>query len=674
MAFQKKYYYQYTTTSMGGATAHTNVVEIWEDTASTITAEEITGGDSPFTVELPEIDNKFQVVRGKGCALQMLSDTDMKFYDALYTSDAQGLMVKHYIHSTLDYCGYLNSKIYREPYDSIKYITSQTGTDGLAITDRLLFVQTDGSDYTGMKSQWELLQIVFDKINLPWSEICISLATTFTSYSGSASSTILHETYINCANFYDEDDKPMSMRDVLESILSPYGASIEIENSKVYITDIHTRAGGGSITWKRFNASTYAYIASTSETIEKSISSIGYLGTGQSIERSGGINRQVITYSPYPQKEILGTTIASTDEFTTVPASYSTNAGGYHYKTLTGNAYWNVYSPATFELSYNTDPNDFNIYLRYPKLATSQKVADIKLNPFISVANGTYQDAGGGRYVGISYAILAMPGEVLLKTKPNPYDDTEHSIPYNELKIYYKLKIGNKYIYTTSASTTAGFSYQSIFNGFSSISDKFFAWDGDHRLIVITASDVSMTGDVVLEIWSDVELTDTYNNVVADPFFDEIWIKGISLSIKDKDGNDLTDNDYDYIGNLDEAYQNEGSKITLTEGTNKQFTDRAKLMKYVSGEYSTIDTHTRNSQTFKIEELLLGSVSSNYRSGFTTLNNMRLKNNFYLRNVLTDTYISGKKMMVKSAKIDYRNNLVECNLVEISQDELIIQT
>jgi hypothetical protein len=51
---------------------------------------------------------------------------------------------------------------------------------------------------------------------------------------------------------------------------------------------------------------------------------------------------------------------------------------------------------------------------------------------------------------------------------------------------------------------------------------------------------------------------------------------------------------------------------------------------------------------------------------------MKLKNSVLLQNILTDTFIDTAKMMVKSAAINYQDNVFTCDLVEILPDELII--
>jgi len=103
------------------------------------------------------------------------------------------------------------------------------------------------------------------------------------------------------------------------------------------------------------------------------------------------------------------------------------------------------------------------------------------------------------------------------------------------------------------------------------------------------------------------------------------------------------------------------------------FCDRGKLMYMdATNELTDLLEATRAAQTFKIEELLLRSLSSNYRENFLTLNPMKLKNNFSLMNLISDTYTGASLMMVCGATIDFEANTNTCKLVEISQDELDI--
>ena len=684
MAYQKKYYFSFKDIRL---VERLHLVELWQNTETVLVAEEIKGHMNPFAVEMPEIDHKFQVVRGSGCQINLLSATDMKFFTGLYHVNPTDFMVKHYIDGVINFLGYLNAEMMSEPYDiDFNYQVSLTGNDGFSLMDRFSFIQIDESNYTGIKSKFELLQIIFAKIGLPFNEYRIALSTTFTGYSGAIGSTILHESFIDCANFYDEDDKPMSLREVVDSIIAPYGAHIRAESGNIYITDIHSLASLTSVTYKQFTMSTGAYAGFVAIPNVKAVSDIGYLGTGHSIERSGGVNRQVVSYSPYPTKTILEESLVGIDEFTTVPETWS-EKDGYYYKTLLINKYWEInpiydlsLNPPTFEESYFDDNDQTNIYLRYPRYGgINTMIASLKMPKYVSIS-GYGSPLTTPKELGVAFKIS---GDILVKTKDNPYDEAKSKLVDN-IRLSIRLKIAENY-YTEGDSWTevpTNFGLSINFPNATSdrdIGDRFvpirYYKEGIQWYKFPISGDKLYFGDVQFEVWSEYRVINSFpviDNILNDPNVKEIWLKNISIELVSRLNTEIPDNDTEYIGLLDRTFQNEGEKISLTCGTDTQYADRGKIMKSDGTNYSDILEWTRNAQTFKIEELLLGSVSSNYRAGFITLMNMRLKNSFSLQNILTDTFIGAAKMMVKSANINYQDNVFECSLIEILPDELII--
>lgn len=658
--------------------ANPNIVQIWHNTDSDVVYEAITGHKSPFVLELPEIKHKFQVVRGKGCTVNLLSESDMKFFNSLYHVDPQEFMVKHYRgdkNGDPDFFGYLNAEMMTEPYDFDRnYQVTFTCNDGFSLMDRFSFVQSDGTNYTGIKSKFEILQIIFAKIALPYDQYRIALSTTFADFSGAADSTILHESYVDCSNFYNEDPAPMSLREVVESILAPYGAFITAQDGHIYITDINTIAAGGNITYKQFGLTSGNYVGTVIVNNEKSISNIGYMGTGQSIEKSGGVNKQVVTYSPYPVKTILEKSIVDLGEFETVPSSWATR-GGFHYKYLLNNSYWELLNSAAcmFEATYG-DIDNPDIHFSLVRQNSNHAKLELKKKPTVNISGATTSSPSLNGRLGYSSGVgFLISGNILVKTKNNPYNSEESGKYAKEVSICIMLKVGDRYYNSLSREWQTDFctSFLRISN---SEEDSFVSFS---RLITLgnINENIVFHGDFTFQIWSDIKaMLDkrTADETLNPSVIQEIWLGGISVGLVNLDGSEISDKDIQHIGLLDKTFKDEGEEIKLHCGTDAQFSDRGKIMKYNVDHFESISKWTRSGQTFKIEELLLNSLSSNYRAGFISLLGMKLQNKFDLMNVLTDTFIGSKKLMIKSASVNYEDNTVECSLVEISPDSLTI--
>lgn len=715
MSYKKKYWYQFT--SLDGKV---NKVELWHDTATVLTAEEVESMSMPFSVEMPDLDHKFQVVRGTGCEINLLSSTDRKFFAGLYHTQMKEFMIKHYIDEVINWVGYLNSELVRESYSEFSNYPFQiTGNDGFALLDRLYFVDANGLHYAAPKSKFDLLQIALTRVGLPYSNIYISLSTTFTGQSADADKTILHESYVDSSNFYNEDNEPETLRKVIESILRPLEAFITQIGGNIWITDVNTLAIGSGV-FKQFDQSTGIYVDSSTVDLVKDISDIGYMGTGSDIEMSGGKNKQVLSYSPYPLKSVLPEALNGLNEFSgVIPGSFSRRDDDhYEYRTLTVSDKLAAYAPGSFEQSYRRLGlsnkleylKDASVCLAYHAGTAATKVCEFTVNPNISISQGktVYQTTdilfptrvGRAQLRGIS---IKLSGEIeFYRYWTSGTGDHDGGI--RSFKIKTLFRIGNKTGYTTDQNVsteipnstprtnpTPQINVGSAESGYwldypgtpqkfeyinfkkSDNSDVSGEWQ-PFELNFFNSIDLS--GQVYFEIYSELDYVDdngkewTNTNV----HHAQVRIRNLSMSIIDpQTGNEIGDADIEYIGYLDKTLKEEAEKIELICGTDATFTDRGKIMKLISGSYSSIKEWTRNAQTYKIEELLLASLSANYKMGYLTISNLKLQNSFNQLSVLTDTgIISDKKFMIKSMNKNFRDNLIETQIVEITPDNLTI--
>lgn len=688
--YQKKYYYQFT--SLDGKV---NVVELWWLTATTPTAEEVKGGAMPFSTEMPDLDHKFQVVRGTGCEINLLSPTDRKFFDGLYHTNMKEYMIKHYIDSSINWLGYLNSELVRESYsEAFNYPFQITGNDGFALLDRLQFLQTDGTKYTGVMSQFALIQIALTRVGLPYTNLYISLSTTFADFSGDADSTILHESYVDCANFYNEDGEAETMRKVIEGCLATYGALITQRSGDIRITDVNLLGIADPIMWQKFTQSTGVYVEDVLLDPVVDISDVGYMGTGSEIEMSGGKNKQVISYSPYPLKSVLPEGLRDLNEFSgSIPANFSVRDDNrFNYKTLTGHNALNIYSPATFEQSFSgwhgdaVDGSDASICIQWHAGTIGTKIIELKDNPFVSFPKGNDVLIPGSTKLGFKGVSMKISGEAYFDRYWGPSDSQWGMVRSYDIKLITRIGdksadiFGNKTVWNTYPATPQICSIIRIEKpDNSNVAGAWipFSVNGNEDCYYTTHEDLS--GLLYLDFYSDLNFIDTNGREwpsvsPSRDFHPQVRIRNLAISFIDSETKkDISDTDVEYIGYLDTTVKEEAEKIELICGTDVNHADRGKIMMYSGGLYSSIKEWTRSGQTFKLEELLLNSLSSNYTMGYLTLSNLKLQNGFNQLSVITDSgIISAKNFMVKSAKVNYRDNLIETTLTEVSPDTLTI--
>jgi hypothetical protein len=448
-------------------------------------------------------------------------------------------------------------------------------------------------------------------------------------------------------------------------------------------------AANSSVTYQIFNTSTFAYDSTAAEINEFTVASVGYSGTGQGIETSGGKNRQVVVYSPYNQKDITSELIVTPDEFDTVPASFSSK-DGYVYRTLEDHFVYDVDIAFDFEESAESLSVglDHFIYLRIPKADSTTPsfvlVSNLNLGT-VAIQSARLRDSLGERVGSRRYlegAGIIISGRALLKTKDNPYSPTyspaDEDRGANTVEKYtmeFACSIGLDYYNSGGINWIPGLRVFKIAVTKGSNQSTGNEWIDFSAVLPINVSDAEkiLSGAIQIIITDQVTTTQFGSDPIENnDDFQELWIGNLKIGVVNKDGSELPDTDVEYIAELDKSFKEEADKITLTTGTESQFADRGKILRYDGSDYFSLYEWTRAGQTFKIEELLLGSLSSNYRAGYVTLTGMSLKNSIKPINILTDTYITDRKMMTKAVNIDYYNNVYEATLEEITEDELII--
>lgn len=682
MAYQQKYYYTFYSIDN-----KLNRVELWQDTSTTLTAEQVDSMGMPFSVEMTDLESKFTSVRGTGCEINLLSYSDMKFFTGLYHVDKKEFIVKHYIDGSINWLGYLNSEMMRETYSlATNYPVQVTGNDGFALLERIQFLQTNGSYYTGVKSLFEILTICIDRIELPFTAINIALATTSPTLSIGSNNTLLNLTYIDTANFYKEDGTAETMRKVLESILEPHGAFIVQKNGALWITDIHSMAGAASLSFKSFTGSTWTYSSTISYNPLVTISDVGYMGTDTEIEISGGKNKQVVNYSPYPIKFVVPQTLVDISEFTgAVPVFYTTGTDRM-YKVLTGHDKLTAYSPAKFEQSYrhtgiSIEPeieSEASICLKWDAGTVWTKIAELTVNPFVAITKGSTAWEPNPAIKSMRGVAFKISGEVQFWRY---WSGKDGGVRTCYLKAV--LRVGTKYSWMQEIrpgwedypGTPQKYNTLNIHKDDNSdISGQWLSIIGLFSSDVFCTNDIDLSGDVYLDIYSDIIYIDTNGKTWTNTNVHNasVRLRNLALTIVDATTRkDVGGTDIEYTAYLDPLQKEEADKIELICGTDITYADRAKIM-YLDTVYKALKLWTRAGQTNCIETLLLNSLSSNYRAGYYTLNNMKLANSFGPLNVFTDTYTGSKVFMVKQMTINYRDNTIECTLVEISEDQLTI--
>jgi len=694
MSLQKKYYYTFR-----GLDNTSFLAEIWQETTATITAEEITGDLDPFNIEYPTT-TIFEPVKGSGCTLNLLSTIDRKFLN-LYTANMLEYQIRLYKSGILYWVGYLDSELYSEPFNELtNYTVTFTGSDGFALLERLNYVDGSGNKFTGLVTQWQVLQNILSKLNLPFKNIYIGLSTLSNDFTLAASETILHKTYCNNQNWYNEDGDAETARKVLEEILKPYAAYIIQDNANIYITDVNTMAGATDALFRKYSSS-FSYISTDTINLNLGdLSTIKFAANDQQLNVVSGFNRQIIKYSPYITPELIDfkstdfTTPVQSTTYGTSPYQWSetiySNSGSWinsygFFASYTGAETLNKDDADSYLKLSNSEGNlSFTYKNELPYLIPSNSKLKITCKAFCRMSNNLNGDDTTSKIYQLKVKCRLKIGDKQYfrtsafskgwvssgDSRTLDFDFEQQEVVTKQSKYLYaeKAPIDNKWIDLKALSTNGGGGivnknipielisndyYIPLNSGFSGglISFEIYDWD------ILTAYDAlqAQTHDEVKALVKDVR------------------IKDLVISIIDSNNKEYSKSDLEYTGYMNQQYKNEGSEITLYQGTSKIDTpiEKGSLMGY-NGNFYYLNTWTREGKTNCIEKLLLRSIVSNYTNKRIELSATINRIDSIVGCLKYQSFLPDKNLMIVGNTQNLADNTTTVTLQEVIKDNLEI--
>lgn len=693
MAWQVKYWYNYRDIN--------NVehrVDVLENTAETLTAVECSAGENAFETNY-NCAHKLIPVRGSLARFALLAQNNNDFAD-LYTADMLKFKVNHYRGAELIGTFYMDSELFNDPFSDIdNYPVNFSANDGFNLLERIDYLTAAGEKYTGIATQWSILTAILGKLALDWNNIYVGLSTTIPGVTIAESETLFHKHYNINDNFYNEDGDSESCRKVLDAIIESAGAYIEQKNGSLYISDLSYIDSDTAQPFKRYNASTFAYIDTVNINPNiGDISTIGVLGEESNRVIQAGFNKQKIVYSPYRDIRFLDYKTSVADFYTELSTNNYGNGDYAWSETLYQNsAIWNKQNLGAFAKALSTagsKQGDQQFYLRIGRYEGTASESHLtftakKQLPYLIPASGYF---------------LRIDISALFRTKTGYDNPNEAGVPINYGVIFLKIKIGNKvYVRSTTVNTWRDV----IVGGFNFFRLEYYKVT-DYKLVgtnmnyqygaindqYITAAyqkmfaDRSVTstppliplgsgfaGDI-LELtvygWKTGNNLNAQEDDVATAVTLDCRIEKIKLSITDAAGNEVNNNDLEYIKTLDPKYKNERETIKLICGTNSLNIpfERGGILGYNGTNYYYIQSWSRAGFTSLLENLLLRTSLSNYRYPSIVLTiSVNLTESVF--GYLTyNNWLPGKKLMVADCTVNHADAVANVTLIEFNKDNI----
>ena len=670
-------------------------VQILED-GGTGSPVELTGGTPPFIVDVNDEDFLYTPTRFSGATLKLVGSD---YLQKLFSTQYQKFKVNLVKAGSVIWTGFITPELYSQDYDNSLFELEIECISALSTLEYIDFKQ-EGATVS-------LLGIIKKCITESKGDFrAVYIPNVYTSS--------LDGITVSTANFIDEDGKAMTLKECLEEVCKFLNWTVTEYDGCIYFIDMdYIKAGKTSYT---------NILTSTTTTLSSTINlrDIPSKGNSNLLSILGGYNKAIVIDSDYevdsdilyPELELnlsggeLFKFEKTKDDTIYKKEYYNSNLELFNY-VLSNNSY------TTYDKSFNTDKQSAGaVAMRKTSYGKTealskyswQEMIEIKQKSAIILDNSApyylYKDIyHNGEEIKNDPFILNYPAikckgnelsylvfdpdiklcinfDIYLTTDKDGFEGDFKptgltSVP--KLFIPMQLRIGDHYYngssWVTDSNTIFKVSTTATPNNYVNTWLQVYNYNDpelnvpDLNGYIVSFKSIT-TGDIELTIYNPA--INPYSTPVFENPIESFFIRNIEISTQrvNASKSDSTKQDTKYEKVVNEGFINALDDIEFKITSKNE--SELSYSKAMDGN-SILDVLTNNisNNSEKPEKLLIQRIINQYKQPKIKLVQV-IKPDIPPYSKVTDSYLSGKQFVFTGGRINYEDNSIECNLIELN--------
>ena len=669
-------------------------VQILED-GGTGSPVELTGGTPPFIVDVNDEDFLYTPTRFSGATLKLVGSD---YLQKLFSTQYQKFKVNLVKAGSVIWTGFITPELYSQDYDNSLFELEIECISALSTLEYIDFKQ-EGATVS-------LLGIIKKCITESKGDFrAVYIPNVYTSS--------LDGITVSTANFIDEDGKAMTLKECLEEVCKFLWTVTEYDGCIYFIDMDYIKAGKTSYT---------NILTSTTTTLSSTINlrDIPSKGNSNLLSILGGYNKAIVIDSDYevdsdilyPELELnlsggeLFKFEKTKDDTIYKKEYYNSNLELFNY-VLSNNSY------TTYDKPFNTDKQSAGaVAMRKTSYGKTealskyswQEMIEIKQKSAIILDNSApyylYKDIyHNGEEIKNDPFILNYPAikckgnelsylvfdpdiklcinfDIYLTTDKDGFEGDFKptgltSVP--KLFIPMQLRIGDHYYngssWVTDSNTIFKVSTTATPNNYVNTWLQVYNYNDpelnvpDLNGYIVSFKSIT-TGDIELTIYNPA--INPYSTPVFENPIESFFIRNIEISTQrvNASKSDSTKQDTKYENVVNEGFINALDDIEFKITSKNE--SELSYSKAMDGN-SILDVLTNNidNNSEKPEKLLIQRIINQYKQPKIKLVQV-IKPDILPYSKVTDSYLSGKQFVFTGGRINYEDNSIECNLIELN--------
>lgn len=672
------------------------VVEIEKDGYEGASTE-LTPGATPFTIDINNEDFLYTPTRFSTAKLQIVGSD---YLQSLFSTAYREYRVTLIKDGVIIWCGFIKPELYTQDYTSEKFILEIECISAMSVLEFIDYtIEGDSKDFVSL---WRLLQRCVSTAIGRYTSVYIPHVYASSKAAYTTGENVLANMTLSEQDFFDEDDKPMKLKEVLEEVCKFLNWTCVDWKGSLYFVDVDH-----SGTYYKYNAMMTS--KADAQINELLVQDIGFAGGNHSLDVLPGFNKVTVKCSNYSVGQMLQEEdFNDLEDLSTIDNKTSDNKKACRSVYLYPDA-WNclLYRDGSVidksmlssvkDIAPSLDGAMLMKYCVYEQEKDANGVWQPSIHDysFINAIRVRFPLKGTpGVFNLINYKVLTFKGasatymdcalginatvKVIKDNDMLPWGNSAAGYARNSLRC--QIRIGNEYYGNHFGDSFHGFTWAEDPMNFVIL--NLDSWNNDGKLEWLTLPndktlDMPYNGlsGLIVPIDRPISGELEFNLLVYNRQGDGsrgdmtgIIIKDFSVKIQNKDNISKSDNDSDrtYENVLNENYINELDEIEFKMSSyNEDGACYSKVL--LDGDYLKDNLYNCIlDDTIRPEEMMITRCINHYSATRIKLT-QEIKEHADLSPItrLSDTFLVDKKFICTGGTIDCQMNKFECVMIEI---------
>ena len=658
---------------------------------------ELTPGVTPFTIDINSEEFLYTPTRFSTAKLQIVGSD---YLQSLFSTAYREYRVTLIKDGVITWCGFIKPELYTQDYTSEKFILEIECISSMSVLEFIDYtIEGDSKDFVSL---WRLLQRCVSTAIGRYTSVYIPHVYASSKVAYTTGENVLANMTLSEQDFFDEDDKPMKLKEVLEEVCKFLNwTCVDWKGSLCFVDVDHSGV------YYKYNAMMTS--KADAQINELLVQDIGFAGGNHSLDVLPGFNKVTVKCSNYSVGQMLQEEdFNDLEELSTIDNKTSDNKKACRSVYLYPDA-WNclLYRDGSIidnsmlssvkDIAPSLDGAMLMKYCVYEQEKDANGVWQPNIHDysFINAIRVRFPLKGTpGVFNLINYKVLTFKGasatymdcalginatvKVIKDNDMLPWGNSAAGYARNSLRC--QIRIGNEYYGNHFGDSFHGFTWAEDPMNFVIL--NLDSWNNDGKLEWLTLPndktlDMPYNGlsGLIVPIDRPISGELEFNLLVYNRQGDGsrgdmtgIIIKDFSVKIQNKDNISKSDNDSDrtYENVLNENYINELDEIEFKMSSyNEDGACYSKVL--LDGDYLKDNLYNCIlDDAIRPEEMMITRCINHYSATRIKLT-QEIKEHADLSPItrLSDTFLVDKKFICTGGTIDCQMNKFECVMIEI---------